>query len=433
MAASAPPPTTSLRTVGALILVIAGLATQWRYGNRSVGIDFYQFWLGGQAVREGQAANLYSDAGRQALAADGQRRATLPDAGLRLQLAARVRSRVETFSTPLLYSAFALLGRGYETSFQAYRALSLLAVSISILLLGRSARLRVSWSLFLLAFVLFFYEPLASEVRVANVNAMQLLMLAAGIALLSMPGAPRIDVAAGALFAIAAAFKPNLLVIVPLLVISHWRTRDRGAAIRFASGALLGGGFAVGLTTLLFGTGRCWLQWRTAATQLAATILPRSAGNVAPLLPLVERYGPIVSAAAAALLIAVTIVAVARGGRGGAENYARRSQLVAGVGVLIYLMTAGLVWLHYILLALPSAVALLGRRHLGDSREPGDARQDAAIRITTLLALSASAIDPWAFVMRLSRSAVAPVAVTLGLATLFILSVAELARRRVDI
>jgi hypothetical protein len=106
-------------SAAALALVIAGLFIQWRRGNSSVGIDFYQFWIGGQAVRQHRVDNLYGAYGREALASDGQARAALPGAGQRLRLATRQRSRVETFSTPFLYSAFALFGSDYETSIRS--------------------------------------------------------------------------------------------------------------------------------------------------------------------------------------------------------------------------------------------------------------------------------------------------------------------------
>jgi len=416
-----------LLSAAALVLVIAGLFIQWRRGNSSVGIDFYQFWIGGQAVRQHRVDNLYSAYGREALAGDGQARAALPEAGQRLRFATRLRSRVETFSTPFLYSAFALFGPDYETSYQIYRALSLMAMCISILLLGRTAGLHLRWSLLLLAFVLFLYQPLDSEVRVANVNAIQLLMLAAGISMLSIGDAPRLDVASGALFAITAAFKPNLLLIVPLLLIGKWLTGDRGSARRIAAGALLGAGSAMVVSGLVFGSWRCWAQWRIAVIKLATTILPRSAGNVAPLLSLIQRSGPLVSAVSAALLTALAIGALALGRRRGIDEH-RKEQLVVGVGALIYLMTAGLVWLHYILLALPSAIALLGKGRFRVMSATRGLTHVAAVRSATLLALSALAIDPWSIATRLSRAAVAPIAVTSGLMILFLLSLGELAR-----
>jgi hypothetical protein len=413
----------------ALALVIAGIILQWRRGNLSAGIDFYQFWLGGQAVREHGLSNLYSAEAAEALAAHGAERAAQPDAGERLRLVTKLRSHVEIFSTPFLYSAFALFGRDYETSYQLDRAITLLALCIAVLLFGRSAGLPLLWSLALLAFILFLYQPLQAEVRVANVNAMQLLMLAAGSSLLTDHDGTRFEVASGAVFGLAAAFKPNVALIVPLLFILMGMTRGRASAVRFGGGGLLGAGSAIALSSLLFRSWRCWFQWRTAAGRLASTILPRSSGNVAVLLPLIARYGPVVTAAAAAVLLALTLAAMARGRQGsgidgssGIEG-SSGAQLVAGAAVLIYLMTAGLVWLHYLLLALPAVMALLGT---GDIRH---SNADPARRLATLIALSALAIDPWALILRLPRSTVAPPSVTIGIALLFILSIARLGRR----
>jgi hypothetical protein len=419
------PAALSLLSAVALLLVVAGLVLQWRRGNLSVGIDFYQFWLGGQAVREHRAGNLYTPYGRETLAEFGRMRAALSDAGPRLRLATRLRSNVETFSTPFLYSVFAMFGRNYELSYQLYRALSLLAVCIAVLLLGRSARLQLHWSLFILAFVLLLYQPLESEVRVANVNAVQLVVLAAGGALMTSAEAPKLQAAAGALFAIATAFKPNLMLVVPLVLVALWFSRDgRRAAIRHLLGAVGGAVGAITVSCLLFGSWRCWLQWRIAASELATTVLPRASGNVAPLLPWIRGSGLHAPAIAAVLLAGVTIAALIRSGKRRTAG-PRILQITAGAAVLVYLLTANLVWLHYLLLALPSAVALL-------AAGPGEqGSHTIAVRVATLLALSALAIDPWSFALRVPQAVVAPIGVTVGLVILFVLSVAEISSARV--
>ena len=74
--------------------------------------------------------------------------------------------------------------------------------------------------------------------------------------------------------------------------------------------------------------------------------------NVTPALALFHEHGAWPSYILAALLVVATCIAIRRG-------RSRDDLLIAATGILIYLMSATVVWLHYMVLVIPSAIALL--------------------------------------------------------------------------
>jgi hypothetical protein len=100
---------------------------------------------------------------------------------------------------------------------------------------------------------------------------------------------------------------------------------------------------------------------------------------------------------------------------------AMRDVAIVGAGCLVYLLSAPVVWLHYLLLALPAALAVLST-----SREGIDG---VASRVLAGLAWAAIAIDPavdLAGVRDLPQQATVAAA---GLLLLFVLTLREIARR----
>jgi len=74
--------------------------------------------------------------------------------------------------------------------------------------------------------------------------------------------------------------------------------------------------------------------------------------NVTPALELFHRQGAWASHALAAVLTVILAIAIWRGKR-------RDDLLVAGTAILVYLMSATVVWLHYMVLVIPVAFALM--------------------------------------------------------------------------
>ncbi|HEX6160744.1 MAG TPA: hypothetical protein VF111_11300 [Thermoanaerobaculia bacterium] len=325
-----------------MFLALAAMAWAWYHTRASEGLDFYQFRAGGRLARQESIQNLYSPLTRVHAHDELMRGEALISE--KLQRAASARAELELFSTPFLYATFGVFHHSYDDDLRAYRILSLIAFVAGVLLLARAARMRWVHALLLLAFLLLLFQPLKSELRVVNVNSLQL--CAVGGAAYLLGGTARWKWLAGAaLLGVVSAFKPNIAVVVPLLLAYRLIARDR---LRFAyelAGAAAGGAFALLVGAMWFRSFGAWLQWFDAAKALASTPLPLESGNVA----MFARHSLV-----AAVALFVVILAAFFFGRRDEESIT-----IIGAGLLVYLLAASLVWLHYLVLALPLAIALL--------------------------------------------------------------------------
>src|SRR5262245_45667939 len=112
----------------ALLLAVA-LGGMWSSITYAPGIDFYQFWVVGQAVEEKLVDDVYAAAARPRLAQTFFARAA-QSASQRQRAAADFRKEeVQAASTPFLYTAFWALQSGdYDADLLRYRLLGLACV-----------------------------------------------------------------------------------------------------------------------------------------------------------------------------------------------------------------------------------------------------------------------------------------------------------------
>ena len=377
----------------AFVLAAAALVYAWRQGRSAVGVDFFQFWAGSQIARE--VDDLYAQETRVSQYRPFTEAAWNRGRSERMLVAARLRTEFEFFSTPFLYTTFAPLPGAYEPAFLTYRIVSLAALVGGVLLLARAAGLGWGPAALILAFVLTLFQPVKTDIRVGNVNFLQLFVIA--LAVWVARGEERWRaIATGALLALVTAFKPNLAPVLPLLLAYRLIAREKAKLVWEAVGGLAGAAVAVVVSSIYFRGFDAWLEWLGAARNLATTFLPLSQGNVTPVLRLANAYGAGATYVVAAILAAIVIAALIRA-------KSRSALIVVSLALLIYLLSATLVWTHYLVLALPAAIALVAdpgwRRALG------------------ILGLTLVGLDLWMF-LGVARSTV--VVVWLGLAVLFI-------------
>jgi hypothetical protein len=111
----------------------------------------------------------------------------------------------------------------------------------------------------------------------------------------------------------------------------------------------IGGAIAFVAASISYGSPRVWLQWVSAANAFYHRLPTRMERNVTPALELFHRYGEWLSYVLAIALLIVVIVCRKR----------NDAPLIAGLGILVYLLSANVVWLHYMVLVIPIALALL--------------------------------------------------------------------------
>lgn len=344
------------RALRILLLVVAiaaaayAVARLWRNLSQFAAVDFYLVWISNQVAGRDDVPNLYSSDAQSAVGEEFFARSL--DSGSRVfHDTATNRRRLDSRGSPFLYASFAwITAADFETSLLRYRVLILAALFAGMLLLGRSCGTPLWCSILLFAAVVHFFLPFRADFIVANVNAIQLFLLAVALTL-----GERRPAIAGAILAMMLAQKPNVVLVVAVLILARLLTRDFRRLKRELLGGAIGGLFAFAAGSLWFETPRIWLLWLGSAGDLYETLLGVDFNNVTPALALFERYGTWLSYVVAAALIAIALVPLLRG---------RKSDdvLLVSLGLLIYFLSATLVWLHYLVLCILPAFALFRAR-----------------------------------------------------------------------
>lgn len=358
-------PRSRIALLGASSLAAVVLALASRRVAREPGVDYWAARAAARAVAEGRVGDPWSAAGRERMGRDESARFVRDDAPPRERRAARAvlaanRGTLPTAGTPFLFTVLGVFSTGdYEADERAFSLASLALYAASVLWLCRRLGYAPVPSLAALSFLVGPFDPWLSGERVANVQAIQLAVVAALPAALAARR-PRLgELAAGALFAAGIAFKPNLLpVALPVVVTLLLRRRFR-SLLAAASGAAAGAAAAFAASALFFGRGSCWREWARILPELVRPPYDVAMGNYA--LPIVLREltgldaaGLLTGVALAGLVVFEAATMPARAPAGAGPGPARE-ELVAlvGLGGAFLLLVARLAWLHYFVLAIP--------------------------------------------------------------------------------
>jgi hypothetical protein len=345
----------------ALFLAAVGLGQAWRAADVAVGMDFYQFWAVGQALRAMPVQNIYADADRARVAADLAWRAQKDPLAGRQRAAAHFRPVLETYSTPCLYAALSVFRSSrYEYAFRAYHVFSLLCTVFAILLLCRLLDYSWTGALLALAVAAGFFEPLVADVRMGNVNQIQLAGLAALCWLASRRVSRAVDFGIGLAAGLLVLFKPTT-VFAPLLLAWWWLVTGRAKRLALAAAGIAAAlAVALGASALLFGSLRCWSDWAVALLAMPDNIIPIDRGNFALPLLLRAATGMEFSGWLTIVFLLPALYAFWRQRRAPLGDERLMAVYVVGLGGLIYLLGAKLVWLHYFSATIP--LLLVGLR-----------------------------------------------------------------------
>ena len=346
------------RALRILLLVVSiaaagwGVGRTWRNFAHAGAVDFYLVWVNVQVAGRGDIPNIYSDEAQSLIGEEFFARSL--DSGSRVfQKTATNRRRLDSRGSPFLYASFAWVSSDFERALLQDRILIVAALLGGIVLLGRHSGAPLWLSIFIFAGMVSLYLPFIGDFIVANVNAIQLFLLA-----LALTMGKRRPELAGAILAMMLAQKPNVVLVVAVLMVARVLTREFDRLRRELLGGAIGGVAAFLIGSWWFGTPRIWLLWLGSAGDLYETLLGVEYNNVTPALPLFQQYGTWISYVIAAVLLAIACIALLRGGRSD-------DLLLVSLGLLIYFMSATLVWLHYLVLCIIPAFALLRSRVTG--------------------------------------------------------------------
>jgi hypothetical protein len=418
-------------TLLAAVLAAASLVQSWDLGRRSPGIDFYQFWVIAQLIGRADVPSIYSEEAHPRLGAEFIRRSLTEDDSERRRAAARAWQVLEPTATPMLYSAFRpIAGLRYDDAHLVFRILSLTALTVAVLalalLLGHSAAV----GLLMLALLNVAFRPLKTDVQVGNINEVQLAVVAAYLWLSSRRDTDRLQAVAGALLGALVMFKPNLVAVLPVLGMT-WLVKGRRRklvlqAVGVAAGVLV----SLAVTAAVFGSLEPWREWFEFMRAFPPAKIPLRYGNVGLARLVYETMDLHLTPWLAILFIVVALACVwmgrARGPVAAADDPRRAAAEDAaalGAGCFVYLLSSPLVWIHYLLLALPAALLLL--------RDPDDGTPADRARVPlTALALVAIAVDPVADLFQMYDMYQQAALTVAGVLTLFVLTLREVARPR---
>lgn len=342
----------------AFALLLAALGQAISFGQRWDCFDFYQFWVVGQAARESGTGDVWSAEERLRLGQEWARRAA-SEPSQRRGVAASRRQDLETYSTPWLYTLFGWTASGdYDRDLERFQVAGIGAFALAVLLLARLAGWSWSAGALLVAFLLSFFAPMLSDLRVGNVNRLQVAALCAVVLAGARRGAGQL--AAGFLLGLSVMFKPNLAYPALALglgwiVLGRW---DR--LVRQVPAALVGAATAFALSSHWFGSAAAWSQWGAVLGELMGEYdHALSKGNFA-LIKLLEESGLGAAGAIVSLALGVAMLgALWLRRRAGAPAQPLEDLALAGLGGALSVSTAQLAWVHYYLLVVPLCVYLL--------------------------------------------------------------------------
>lgn len=292
-------------------------------------------------------------------AAETQRQEAITSAQTRLVAVTDERSELELYGTPFLFTAAGLLPSNYETAHTAYRAVSLLAITLTLFLAALAGGWGMAGATAISGALLLLCAPIHSDLRVGNVNAIQAALVLTGCLLIGRKRDGSL-LTAGFLFGLAVMLKPNVALVPVVLVLLMAMTRRMKSAGVVALGTALGGGLAAGVSMLFLGSGAAWLDWYRLFSKLPPAIISRSSGNISLAREMERSFG-------ADLSIPLFVVAASLLAWGAWRNRDRidperslEAILFTGAAILVTLFSSDLVWLHYPVLILTAAVALTG-------------------------------------------------------------------------
>jgi hypothetical protein len=392
------------RLMGIVLTALAGAAalyatvTVCRQNERAAGLDFYIYYVAGQLAGRADVENIYGVEVQERVGEEYFERAQRSGSELRKYDAQR-RRRLDLVSSPFLFSTLRWVSADYERALTQYHAFVLICFIAGVLLLCRATGVSWASSLFLLAGLLLWYRGLEADLRVGNVNSIQLLALALIVAV------PRLR---WPLLGALLLFKPNVMFVPLLFAVARLARREHRALVRELAHGAVGALIAFAIASVSYGSPRVWVQWVSAANDFYHRLPTRMERNVTPALALFHEYGEWVSYVLAAILIAIACIAIAR-------SKTNDAPLLAGLGVLIYLLSANVVWLHYMVLAVPIAIALLRGR---------------ATALVAIAALLLIAEEPFEMLAERAAAPIEAWLITPALAALFFLAIQGAGRVR---
>ena len=321
-------------------------------------IDFYQFWVVTDIPSKEKRNEVYLPAGRISIGQEYLALAKKDNSAARRLMGAQSRTALATYSTPLLYQTMHFLfGGDYEKDYQRYLLFSITCSLVSLFIFGFLAN--VSLVTVLAISIVYFgaFGAFQAEALVGNVNQIQLGFLASYLWTQSRKKWPIAEILAGLIIVLAILFKPNLILVYLLLLGARIYFKAPNI-YKFLIGNILGSILGFCSSSLFFGTFWCWRYWVKSLADIDSVIYS-DYGNISFLHLIQVRDGWNLIPLAGFCLFSLFAFGLFRRKARQAGEGAPDDFLLLGLGCIISVIAAKLVWAHYLILLMPVVFRLL--------------------------------------------------------------------------
>jgi len=428
-----------------LLLAVFAVAQAWSYAGSQVCIDYYQFWAVGRVLHESGVRDVYSDAERRSIGKmmwEKARAQVGPDAQAKAASkryqAALYRQTLETYSTPWLYTCFALLSSGdYDRDQNLFQYFCLICYVLAVVGMCNILGYSPGSTALAVASFLYWFGPTVSDTDVGNINRLELAILALFLWMQrsDRPAAWQC-LLSGILLGSGVMFKPNLGFVVLILLLGWLVFRCHRKLVLTAAGMALGCLASFAISAAYFHSMRPWLDWAKELPRLMNELdIPLSHGNYALARLVAGIFGFRPSLVLPPLFIGSVVIVLLRAGFAGnglqipgSPKQADRKPslkldvLLIGLGGTVSLLSAQLAWLHYYLLTMPLALYLL---RPGESEGTKLSTGRRVLRWLALLAVLMIALEPFKAIFNLTAAGGKAALVSGGAILLFTLALLD--------
>jgi hypothetical protein len=122
---------------------------------------------------------------------------------------------------------------------------------------------------------------------------------------------------------------------------------------------------------LLFGSMACWVNWFKSMIGVPHNIITVELGNFSPAMLVLDKFNIDLVNYFTIIFIGIAVLLIwidRRKGKDTEQHFERKfleDTVMVGIGCLIYLLSARLVWLHYYILIIPAAMFILRPENTG--------------------------------------------------------------------
>ncbi len=375
------------------------------------GYDYYQFWIIGQALKQGQT-DFYNFESREKLLNKWRAKFDLPTTknGIYtadkatgdtnddpLKSALKLRPRLFATASPFFYSIFSIPITGnYKIDFFVFQAASVFSFFFAVYTLSRLFGHSVSGSLLLLILFTVWFNPYWSDNRANNVSQIQLLFLTGYFFIRSKEAPGKEGFLSGIFIGLISFMKLNLLLGPVFLILFHLISGNTKRAFRDLSGCFVGGVLAVTISSFFFNGVTCWREFLNVIAgrdDVKSLYMAKDRlGNfsLSQFISQNDNLHPFSLAIISILIIVLAffILQKFRNSQQGANNEFTLDSLLVCSGLLTFLLVSPVSWVHYYILCIPIIILLCSPKWSNASRA------DKTWLIVTLIAAVVIALEP---------------------------------------